>query len=645
MALDLSILNMHQREAVIAPNGTTLIIAGPGTGKTLTLAYRIAYLTVRSDISGILALTFTRKAAGEMAARLAGLCKGPRAGEKSWIGTFHCLGLAILRQEGHRIGIPSDAHLLSEPEQRSLIKSVLADAGPKEALNQVGRWIRLVSDLKQVTLSAAELDEDEVTVLRAYEERLRTLKALDFDDLMVKALDLLHEAPVVLDQMRGRYGVILVDEYQDLNDGQYRLIKKLCGDDPHLWVIGDADQAIYAFRGAQVEHFLRFKDDFPETLTITLEKNYRSTPTIVQGALAVINHNVHRLPCALAPTCREGRKIRILSSADETAEARMVAGEIKRIVGGISMETANEHETAYGFDDIAILYRLHALARPLVKALHRAGIPCQVVGGTDSAENETLATLLPFLKAVGNPHDDSAVKGLLPRIDGRFDFAAIASLSDAAQAQGLSLYSYLSETDNRTVSRKKVDTMLRRIKGYHHKIGTSTLQDLLRQIWDDFFQDEDEAVLLELDVLAEPFAHGRASEHLGSFLESIALWKEGETYNPQVEAVTLMSIHAAKGLEFPIIFVVGLEEGIVPCEVFGDDPVDREEERRLFYVAMTRAKRRLYLSSVQERWLFGEKGKRIPSGFLKEIPAAVVTQVQEKKKAEKKPRFKQKSLF
>ena len=651
MALDLSTLNAAQRDAVTAPDGPTLIVAGPGTGKTHTLAHRIAYLRQRSQPTGILAVTFTQKAAREMTERTARLNGGDGYGDTFWIGTFHRLGLTLLRREGHRIGIGPDAHILSGPEQASLIKAVLNDVVPEEPGNQFRRWSRRLSVYKQCGLSVGEFDELSMKVLSVYENRLRAFNALDYDDLIVKALTLFQEAPSVLEQLRNRFSAILVDEYQDINDGQYQFIKELCGDNANLWVIGDADQAIYAFRGAQVEYFLRFTEDFPDTVTINLEKNYRSTPIIVQGARAVINHNDYRMPCTLVPTCHGGDDIRILRSADEKAEARFVVSEIKGLVGGISMEATGEGEAAYGFDDIAILYRLHALSRGLVKAMEQAGIPCQVVGGTDSPEDSVLETLLPFLKAVANPHDDNAIKALLPKIDRRLGFAAVTNLAQGARGAGISLYAYLSAADGTIggdgIRAETVLTTLSTLAWYHHESVRISLRVLLDGVYENLFNGDaaHDGARLELGALAEPFAQGAASEHLGRFLESVALWTEGETYNPHAEAVTLMSVHGAKGLEFPVVFVVGLEDGIFPCDAFGDGPSDREEERRLFYVAMTRAKRRLYLSSAQERRLFGEKRRNSPSPFLKEIPAELVMHVREKGTGAKKPRVKQKSFF
>ncbi len=663
MSLDLSSLNPAQREAVTAPDGPTLIVAGPGTGKTHTLAYRIAYLRQRAQPQspGILAVTFTQKAAGEMVERVKRLCPGNGSGGNLWIGTFHRLGTTLLREEGQRIGLQQDFHILAEAEQASLVKAVLRDVLPEEACRQARIWMQRISVCKHQALAGAssleEAGEASLKVLSAYEQRLNELNLLDFDDLILKTLCLFQEAPSVRDRIIAQHGAVLVDEYQDINDGQYRLLKELCGQDHNLWIIGDADQAIYAFRGAQVEYFLRFKDDFPGATTVYLEKNYRSTPVILRGAETIISYNTNRLPGKLLATCAGGRPICVYGAPRERAEARFVTEEIQKLVGGIRMEAAEEEDETFGFNEIAVLYRLHHLSRPFVDALQQAGIPFQVIGGPDSQDDSLVDRMLPFLKVISDPHDDHAVKALLSAVDKRFDLPTVTGLAQAARAEGWSLYAYVAKGDGAaSLGPGRVKSLRATVSALHRyelESAKISLPQLLQAIYNDLYvglRQEGEAsenALQEALALAEPHAHGSAREQLMPFLETVALRKEGETYNTRVQAVTLMSIHGAKGLEFPVVFLVGLEEGLFPCEEFGGEPADGEEERRLFYVGMTRAKRRLFLSYSRERYLYGEKRRNTPSSFIGEIPARLVEGVRERyhEKVSHKPRVKQRSLF
>lgn len=663
MSLDLSLLNLSQREAVLAPAGPTLIIAGPGTGKTHTLAYRIAYVLQQESfpLPAILAVTFTQKAAQEMSERVAKLLSGAKHYDRLWIGTFHKLGLNILRQEGYRIGLTQDFHLLSEPEQVLLVKDVLPGVLPCEPLSRASTWVRRISEHKNQAprsprhaASGPDVPEE---LFAAYEQRLADLHLLDFDDLIIKTLFLLQEYPAVRNHLRGQIGHVLVDEYQDINADQYCLLKELCGDTPAPWVIGDADQAIYAFRGAQVEYFLRFKEDFSHARTITLKENYRSAPTILRSAQAVIARNINRFTNELIPTRSEDCPCIRFAAPSDRAEARLVVNEIERLVGGVRMESSCAQDENYSFNDIAILYRLHHLARQLVEALQQSGIPFQVVGGPRSEPESLLQRILPLLKAACNPHDDRALGAALSTLENTCTFSLIARLAAAARKANCSLYCYLNPEQGGALRDDSLPTgipdALSLIRHYHEQGREEPITNLLRAIVQDLAgrapsQGADaDTILAQLLFLAEPYTCHPAGEQLAPFLEAVALWKEGEAYNPKAEAVTLMTVHAAKGLEFPVVFLVGLESGIFPYTEFGENPADIEEERRLFYVGMTRAKRRLYLSSCRSRYLFGEKREASPSLFIQEIPEEFLHAVpdpQEQKTA-KKPKANQRSLF
>ena len=619
MSLDLSLLNPSQREAVTAPDGPSLIIAGPGTGKTLTLAYRIAYLISELGINPekILAVTFTTKAAQEMKEKLTKILPSDSPLTQYLalltVSTLHALGLSFLRQHGEKVGLLPDFQILSESEQVQLVKEILSQLMPQESLNRALKWVRKISEHKNLfgdTPMGCDLQSGHAQeIFSAYEKKLLERNVIDFDDLILKPLILLQEFPEVREDYQNRFKYILVDEYQDLNNPQYLFLKKLCGPKTSAWIIGDADQAIYAFRGAHVEYFLRFQQDNPQARRIHLERNYRSTEPILAGALAVIKNNTNRLPYNLFSSNPDGSPIYLFHASDHRAEARFIVKEIEKLVGGTRMESHCEESGMFGFSDIAILYRLHQLSFPFSEALQESGIPYQIVGGHSNNVDSISGYLVPFLKMVLNPHDDLSFRAIAPHID--------------------------KQSDSRTMFLSLIDR-------YQRESSFVSLGTLIKNIVQEMkIKEKDRSEWL---TLVEPFQDGSADQQLPHFLEYISLLKEGETYNPKAEAVTLMTVHAAKGLEFPVVFIVGLESGVFPCTEFGEEPSDKEEERRLFYVGMTRAKQRLYLSFAKERFLFGENRKQPPSPFISEIPQETIENISVRRKPSK-PKVKQRTLF
>jgi len=619
MPLDLSLLNSSQREAVTAPDGPSLIIAGPGTGKTLTLAYRIAYLISALGINPekILAVTFTTKAAQEMKEKLTKILPSDSPLTQYLahltVSTLHALGLSFLRQHGEKVGLLPDFQILSESEQVQLVKEILSQLMPQESLNRALKWVRRISEHKNLfgdTPMGCDLQLSHAQeIFSAYEKKLLGRNRIDFDDLILKPLMLLQEFPEVREDYQNRFKYILVDEYQDLNNPQYLFLKKLCGPKTSAWIIGDADQAIYAFRGANVEFFLTFQQDNPQARRIYLERNYRSSEPILAGALAVIKNNTNRLPNNLFPSNPDGSPIYLFHASDPRAEARFIVKEIEKLVGGTRMESHYEESEMFGFSDIAILYRLHHLSLPFSEAFQESGFPYQIVGGHSNNVDSISGYLIPFLKVVLNPHDDLSFRAIAPHIDKHSD----------SHAMFLSL-----------------------IARYQREISTVSLEALIKNIVQEMKIKEKDR--FEWLTLVEPFQDGSADKQLPHFLEYISLLKEGETYNPKAEAVTLMTVHAAKGLEFPVVFIVALESGVFPCTEFGEEPSDKEEERRLFYVGMTRAKQRLYLSFAKERFLFGENRKEPPSPFISEIPQKTIENISDPRKPSR-PKVKQRTLF
>lgn len=659
MALDLGSLNDAQRRAVTTAETSTLIVAGPGTGKTHTLSFRAAYLLAQDHSSppSLLALTFTQKAAQEMSERVRNLVDIPAMGTHLWVGTFHALGLSMLREEGDKIGLSPDLHILSAGEQLEVVKEVLAEQMPQEPLQRASKWAHRLSACKQRFLSAPPaLDEEDLhleNLLRCYEARLQELKVVDFDDLVIKPLVLLREVLTARDKYRNAYHHLLVDEYQDMNDAQYRLLKELTGPGATLWVIGDADQAIYAFRGAEAAHFLEFQKSVPHVSTIRLETNYRSSRSILAGAHAVISHNRNRISHLLLPTRLDDTPIFLRHAGDEKTEAQYVAKEVAGLVGGLHIDSSRAEAGSFGFSDIVVLYRLHHLGRVVAETFARAGIPYQVVGGISAVPDSWSQPVLGFLRSIINPHDDLSLCTLVQLGVTRLDFPSLRRLVTAAKRESVSLYSFLQEPraqeylDIRQF--KAVGHVLDSLRELQEESLEMDLPQLLRQIVTrlkgNHVPEEDH--LAELFSLAQPYSQGPAQQHLSRFWERILLAREGETYNPQAETVTLMTIHAAKGLEFPVVFMIGLESGVFPCTDWGEDPLELEEERRLFYVGMTRAKQRLYLSCAQRRYLFGENRTHAPSPFIAEIPPALLERTEERPhpSSSAEPKAKQRSLF
>ena len=610
-----------------------MIIAGPGTGKTLTLAFRIAYLISELGINPekILAVTFTTKAAREMKERVINIVRRQESGARSQetgdvgaqgvapedsepiICTFHALGLALLREKGEQINISPDFQILSQAEQVQLVKEILSQHMPQESLNRALKWVRRISEHKNLmgdTPIDCDLQSDHVQkIFSAYEKKLSERNVIDFDDLILKPLMLFQKFPAVREEYQNRFNHILVDEYQDLNNPQYLFLKKLCGSKTSAWIIGDADQAIYAFRGAQVEYFLKFRQDNPQTRCFHLETNYRSPKPILTGASGVIKNNTKRLPYNLFSSKSDGSLIYLFHASDHHAEARFIVREIEKLVGGTRMESHCEESGMFGFNDIAILYRLHHLSLPISEAFQESGIPYQIVGGRSNNVDSISGYLVPFLKMVLNPHDDLSFRAIAPHIDKQYDSHTMFHLL---------------------------------IDRYQKESSFLSLEALIKNIVQDLkIKEKDGSEWL---TLVEPFQDGSADQQLPHFLEYLSLLKEGETYNSKAEAVTLMTVHAAKGLEFSVIFMVGLEAKIFPCAEFGEEQSDIEEERRLFYVGMTRAKQRLYLSCAKERFFFGGNRREPPSPFILEIPRETIENISDRRKPAK-PKVKQRTLF
>ncbi|NPA90937.1 MAG: UvrD-helicase domain-containing protein, partial [Chloroflexi bacterium] len=560
------------------------IVAGPGTGKTRTLTARIAYLVRAHHVppEHILAITFTNKAAAEMAERLASLL-GPEVASRITVKTFHAFGAMVLREFGERLGIPRDAVILTDEERREVLRQARSDLSARE----VDRALEAI-DRAKARLSPPE--EPWAEVYQAYEEAMRRARALDYGDLVAKTVRLLEEDPEVLATLQDRYRWISVDEYQDVNYAQYRLLRLLTSGGANIAAIGDPDQAIYGFRGADRSFFLRFQEDYPNAKVVRLTRNYRSAQAILDAALQVINKAPGREEAArLFSQFVQEVKLEVYPAPTDRAEAEFVVHQIERMVGGtsyFSIDSGRVDETApvsRGFGDFAVLYRLRSLLPPLLEAFDRAGIPYQTVGTTPW-------TAHPVVRRA-----------------------------------------------------------LERLREYDMAWDALSVREVVQQVRDALVegQDLDDAARSRLDMLVEAAPADRGGrEAMQAFLDEVVLRSETDFYDPRADRVALMTLHAAKGLEFPVVFIVGVEEGILPYLPEGKDH-DVEEERRLFYVGMTRAQEKLVLTYARRRRLYGRVVEHRPSRFLDDIEAALkeIRRMEARGKKRRKPEGEQLSLW
>jgi len=657
-------LNEAQREAAMAVTGPVLVVAGPGTGKTRTLTVRLAHLVRDHGIAleSLLALTFTARAAREMAERLE-----PLLGERDrhlTLGTFHALCHRILRREGHRLGLPAEFNLCPPREQLTALQQSLTEVD-ETPLNgaDAQQLLQRLSYLRSRNGDSIESLQGEGLweLFSHYRTILRRRQLLDFDDLLNLTVALLENHPEVTTLLRERYRYLAVDEYQDVNPMQYRLLTLLAGERPNLWAVGDADQAIYAFRGAEMENFLRFEQEFSSARTIRLNRGYRSTPQIVAAAGQVIAHNRSRLPFTLTTQQLEGALINRVSVPDEKAEAAWIVGAIEEQVGGTShyrhyrgqvQDTVSQRQGS--FRDFAVLYRLNALSRPLEEALHNAGIPYQRLGERGFYALKGIRELLAYLRVI-HQHDDSGSLSEILNIPPRGIGAKTEEqLKAETERRDSSLYTVLKAPPPlpRTQQQAIAD-LVRLLEVLRSGLETRPLSAFITWVlgvsdlgaWALGQNPRREKDFLRLRALAAQYDDQPTLRALENFIAEVALSQESDEYDPTADCVTLMSLHAAKGLEFNEVFICGVEEGLIPHQRDGEE--NTEEERRLFYVGMTRAKVRLHLLSCRNRFLFGERLGRKPSRFLNEFDSALQKEssVADPKLPTKKQKVDQLSLF
>ena len=634
----LATLNPTQREAVEAIEGPVLILAGPGSGKTRVITHRVAYLVKVCGISPhrIIAVTFTNKAAREMRERLEQLLG--QAIEALTLGTFHAICARVLRREGKAIGLESSFVIYDEDDQLRMVKQVLEELGldPKQYAPQALRSAigaaksRLISPEEYAKLVSSYFEEIVHRVYQRYQQLLSQGRAVDFDDLLMRTVQLFRDHPKILARYGSRYIHILVDEFQDTNIVQYMLMKQLAGKYRNLCVVGDPDQSIYSWRFADLRNILSFEKDYPEARVVFLEQNYRSTKTILEVASDVISANVLRKPKRLWTENEDGTPVTVIEGYNAEEEAQSVVNEIEKLV--------NQEQIA--FKDCAVMYRVNAQSRVLEETFLRYGVPYKLVGGTRFYQRQEVKDIIAYLRVIHNPQDNVSLTRII-NVPGRgIGHKTINTMQSWAKAHDTSLFEALEQISHDAVAGEAkqslpsrivqalagFDALMANLTAQSNKLSLSGLVDEILEhtgyrayILDKEDGEERWENIMELRGVASEYDEFSPDEALTTFLEKVSLVSDIDELDAKTDAVTLITLHQAKGLEFPTVFIVGLEEGILPHRRSFDNPEEMEEERRLCYVGITRAKKRLYLLRSYRRSLFGGSTANPPSRFLQDI--------------------------
>lgn len=639
-------LNKEQQQAVQHTEGPLLILAGAGSGKTKVLTVRIAHLLAQGvNPYEILAITFTNKAAKEMKSRVEGLVGD--VANRIWLSTFHSFCAKFLRFElDNFLGYNSNFTIYDTSDSQAVIKTALKALNLDDKYYPVGAMIGAISDAKNKLLFASDFrkqardfyQQKVADVYEYYERELRKNNALDFDDLLLVAVKLLQSNEAVLDKYSKRFRYVMIDEYQDTNHAQYLLAKLLASHWKNIAVVGDADQSIYAWRGADIQNILDFEKDYPNCTSIKLEQNYRSTKIILDAANAVIENNEGRPKKNLWTDKTEGAKIQHFTAQSEHEEAAFIGDTIAK--------KHDIHGVPYG--DMAILYRTNAQSRVLEEALIKRALPYTMVGGTKFYDRKEIKDVLAYLRVLYNPFDDLSLLRIINVPKRSIGATTVAKLQDYARANGTSLFMTLTQLH-------LVDTIKGKTKEKLEEFGIliftlvaemedKTVLDILESILDrtgylaqleESTDPQDQARaenIGELLSVAKDFQDTNPTGTVEDFLEQVALVNDIDSFEQEESKVTLMTLHAAKGLEFPIVFLGGLEEGLFPHSRTLMNPEEIEEERRLAYVGITRAEKELYISNATTRTVFGRTSSYLPSRFIDEIPEELVDGLRAKRK-------------
>ncbi|OMD83092.1 MULTISPECIES: DNA helicase PcrA [Paenibacillus] len=629
-------LNPPQRQAVETTEGPLLIMAGAGSGKTRVLTHRIAWLIANRKAPpwAILAITFTNKAAREMQERVSKLVGSE--GRDIWVSTFHSMCVRILRKDIERIGFTSNFSILDSTDQLSVIRNCMKELNIDTKKFEPKAVQAIISASKNELITPAQYEQKVgdyfeglvAKVYKMYQRRLRSNNSLDFDDLIMKTIELFKEVPEVLDFYQKKFKYIHVDEYQDTNRAQYMLCRMLADSHHRICVVGDSDQSIYRWRGADITNILNFEEDYPEAKTILLEQNYRSTANILNAANGVIALNSGRKPKKLWTDSEEGAKIKVYRADSEHDEGYFVTGEISKNV-----------KQGQAYQNHAILYRTNAQSRVIEEILIKSDIPYQIVGGIKFYDRKEIKDLLAYLRLLSNPDDDISLTRIINVPKRGLGDTTVGKLAAAAGERGVSIFRVLQTVDDLGFAGRTRNMLVEfydMIEALHRMVEFLSVTELTEKILEMSqyrleLQNENtlesrsrlENIDEFLSVTME-FEKNNEDKSLVSFLTDLALIADIDSVNDDEEdrsdAVVLMTMHSAKGLEFPTVFIVGMEEGVFPHSRAFQDNDELEEERRLAYVGITRAEKQLFLSCARMRTLFGRTTANQPSRFLEEIP-------------------------
>ena len=642
----LTFLNPPQQEAVKQVKGPVLVLAGAGSGKTRVLTHRIAYIIQKglAKPQEILAVTFTNKAAGEMKRRIESLLNVPV--QPLWIGTFHSISARILHQEAKYAGYQSNFTIYDTDDQENQIKRIMEYLNINRESITPRQIQYIISEAKNKLKGAREFEKEAnnfrsqliAKVFWEYEVALRRNNALDFDDLIVKPIEIFTAHPEILEKYQKQFKYILIDEYQDTNKAQYYWVKLLAKAHHNLCVVGDEDQSIYRWRGADIGNILNFEKDYPESKVIRLEQNYRSTQTILTAANAVVANNLNRIGKNLWSEKGEGDVLQLWETQDETHEAASVVDIIQE-------ESVTNH---YNLNEFVILYRTNAQSRALEEQLRRSAIPYSIVGGIKFYERKEIKDILAYLKLLVNPNDSVSLQRIINFPARGIGKASLDVINRVAFQTKQTLYECISRIGDieeiSPASQKRIRDfyeLIEQLRGQLKKLNAYQITEKviktfgLKKIYENTLLVEDETRLENINELlnsVEIFVAGHPEQDgLQDYLDEVSLVTDIDRWDPDKPSVTLMTLHSAKGLEFPVVIICGLEDGLFPISRNYNDPDDLEEERRLFYVGMTRAKEKLYLLYAQSRHRFGrgEFGgsfRSMPSRFISELPKKLIRQ-------------------
>lgn len=635
-----------QQQAVFCTEGPLLILAGAGSGKTTVLVNRIAYI-LQSELCKpwqILAITFTNKAAGELKERICNAV--PEGGSDIWAATFHSTCARILRRYGDRIGFTSHFTVYGTDDQKKLVKDILKQLNYDEKMLPVKRVLNEISKAKDEMLTPQEmlkragydnLKQSVAKVYEIYQSRLKTADAMDFDDMLCKTVELFQKCPDILEFYQNQFKYIMVDEYQDTNKVQYKFVSMLAAKYGNICVVGDDDQSIYKFRGATIENILSFENTFKGAKMIRLEQNYRSTQNILNAANGVISNNTMRKGKTLWTENAVGDKIEVHTSDSERDEAQFIA---KTILDGVA--------DGRKFSDFAILYRMNAQSNSIEQALSRSGIPHRVIGGRRFYDREEIRDMVAYLQVINNPHDDVRLGRIINVPKRGIGATTLEKASEIAAGLGESIYSVIKDADvypQLSRAATKLKSFVALIDGLMEaeQSGDYSLAELYNLIlehtdYEKYLKTEKDNPDVRIENIEElssniiKFEEDYAEEaSLSNFLEEISLQTDIDNYDAEADSSVMMTLHSAKGLEFPVVFIAGLEEGVFPSIATMMNPDELNEERRLAYVGITRAKEKLYITKAKSRMLMGHTSYNKVSRFVNEIPPKLLNYTGEKK--------------